>query len=71
MAHSDVRRYQRRDTVPRSLGPSSLSVPRTKTSHDTSKITTSQTRTLHFTHTPLWLLKQFIIWQVITESGAH
>jgi len=51
MAHSDVRRYQRRDSVPRILGPRSLPVPRTKTSHDTSQITTSQTRTSHFTHT--------------------
>ena len=42
MAHSDVRRYQRRNSVPRILGPRSLPVPHTNTSHDTSQITTSQ-----------------------------
>jgi len=46
-----MRHYQRRDSVPRILGPGSLPVPRTKTSHDTSQITTLQTRTSHFTHT--------------------
>jgi len=54
MTYTDVRRYQRRDSVPSILGPRSLPVPRTKTSHDTSQITTSQTRTSHFTHTHLY-----------------
>jgi len=60
MAHTDFRRYQRRDIVPSILGPRSLPVPRTKTSHDTSQITTSQTRTLHYTHENLYGVRKSI-----------
>jgi len=50
LGQGDVRRYQRHNSVPLILGPRSLPVPCTKTLHDTSQITTMQTRTAYFTH---------------------